>query len=297
MAVDTTSIQKPNSSKRFSRRTFFGGTALAAAAVGLYSTEIERHSIEVVEQKIGIRNLPEAFHGFRIAQLSDIHLEWYTEDFFLRWAVEKINGLKPDMVLLTGDYISNNVHGADTKAYAALPHCVEILSRLEAPLRYSALGNHDVAVDSPAVVAALNSKSLNPLVNKFTAIERSGQRIWLAGLDDIMFGQPDLDAALPAKPDAPVILMCHEPDYIDTIVGHPVGSQVDLVLSGHSHGGQIQLPLVGPLALPVLGKKYYEGHHVLGRTQLYVNRGIGTVGYPVRFNCPPEITHFTLQPA
>ena len=302
MSVDTTIETEPNTKQskaagKFSRRKFFAGSALSVAALGLYSTEVERHFIEIVPQTFHIPNLPEAFHGFRIAQLSDIHLEWFTEDYFLRRSVEHINKLKPDMVLLTGDFITNNQHGPDDRAYAALPHCAEILSKLESPLRYACMGNHDTAVDSPAVQAALTAKGITPLVNRFVPIERNGQRIWLSGLDDIAFGDPNMYLAVPEKPEAPVIMMCHEPDFIDTIVKHPRGGFVDLVLSGHSHGGQIQMPFLGPLALPPLGKKYSEGHYRVDQTQLYVNRGIGTVGYPVRFNCPPEITHITLQQA
>ena len=103
--------------------------------------------------------------------------------------------------------------------------------------------------------------------------------------------------SIPAKPDGPVLLMAHEPDYADDVVAHPRGPLVDLMLAGHSHGGQIRLPWVGPLVLPPMGVKYPEGHYRFNQMQLYVNRGIGTVGLPFRLNCPPEITVITLQPA
>lgn len=297
MTGETLQKQRPATSSKFSRRSLFKGTALSVAALGLYSTEIERHYLEVSHRTFSIRNLPDAFRGFRVVQMSDIHLEWFTEDFFLRHAVAKINQLAPDMVLLTGDFITNNEHGTDDRAYAALPHCAEILRQIKCPLRYAILGNHDVAVDGPAVVAALTSRGIPVLVNRHVPIERGGQHIVLAGLDDCYFGVPDLDMAVPEKPGAPVILMCHEPDFIETISRHPRGPVIDLVLSGHSHGGQIQIPFKGPLQLPPLGRKYYEGHYTVGDIQLYTNRGLGTVGLPVRFNCPPELTHITLQNA
>jgi uncharacterized protein len=297
MTGETPQTPRPDSSHRFSRRTFFTGSALAVAALGLYSTEIERHFIEVVPQTFHIPKLPEAFHGFRIAQLSDIHLEWFTEDFFLREAVRRINALKPDMVLITGDYISNNSTGPDNRGYGAMPHCGEILHGIECPIRYSILGNHDVEVDGPAVTQMLTTYELNPLVNRYVPIERNGQRIWLAGLDDAEAGNPDLSRAIPEKPDGPVILMCHEPDFMDSIVRHQRSPLIDLVLSGHSHGGQIRIPFGGAIQLPPMGKKYSMGRYRFNNTQLYVNRGIGTVGLPIRFNCPPEITHITLQPA
>lgn len=297
MTSDSRVSQRPTASPRFSRRTLFTGAALAVAGLGLYSSEIERHFIEIVPQTFLIPNLPEAFHGFRIAQMSDIHLEHFTEDFFLRRAVAHINALKPDMVLLTGDFISNNSSGSDDRAYAAMPHCGEILHGLECPLRYGVLGNHDVDVDGPAVVKMLAEHGVTPLVNRSVPIERGGQRIWLAGLDDAQAGNPDLSAAIPERPDAPVILMCHEPDYVDSIMRHERSPLIDLVLSGHSHGGQVRMPFIGALQLPPLGRKYSLGRYLFNKTQLYVNRGIGTVGLPIRFDCPPEITHITLQSA
>ena len=297
MTGDTLQTQRPATSSRFSRRTFFSGTALSAAALGLYAAEIERHFIEVVPQTFLIPNLPEAFHGFRIVQMSDIHLEWFTEDFFLRHAVHKINAIAPDMVLLTGDFITNNSMGPDNRAYAAMPYCGAILRGLECPLRYAILGNHDVDVDSAAVLDMLTTHGVTPLVNRHVPIERNGQRLWLAGLDSVEAGNPDLNLAIPEKPDAPVILMCHEPDFMDSIVRHPRSPLIDVVLSGHSHGGQVRVPFHGPLLLPPMGRKYTEGRYRFNQIQLYVNRGIGTVGLPFRFDCPPELTHITLQPA
>lgn len=299
MTTDVTDQQRPTTLHKFSRRAVLAGTALAGAGLGLglYSTEVERHFIDLVSETIQIPDLPGAFHGFRIAQISDIHLEHFTEDFFLRHAVAKINALKPDLVLLTGDFISNNVSGPDDGAYRAMPHCGEILRGLECPLRYAILGNHDVAVDAAAVTNMLTNHGVTPLVNRYVPIERGGQHFWLAGVDDCYFGAPDLDAAIPNDHTAPVILMCHEPDFITSIVRHPKSPDIDLVLSGHSHGGQVRLPFAGALQLPPMGREYSMGYYRVANVQLYVNRGLGTVGLPIRFNCPPEITHFTLQPA
>jgi hypothetical protein len=130
-------------------------------------------------------------------------------------------------------------------------------------------------------------------------IERGGSRIWLAGVDDPGAGKPDPELAIPAAirnvPNAPVMLMSHAPDYVDDLLTHPGGQAVDLVLSGHTHGGQIRLPFLGPMVLPLMGRKYVDGLFRFGRTQLYVNRGLGTVGVPFRFACPPEITLITLR--
>jgi predicted MPP superfamily phosphohydrolase len=132
-------------------------------------------------------------------------------------------------------------------------------------------------------------------------LERDGSRIWIAGLDDPVNGRPDPERTIPASIrnaiNEPIILMCHAPDYIDDLMLHPAGRSAGLVLSGHTHGGQVRLPFLKGFDLPPLGKKYLQGSFQFGETQLYVNRGIGTVGVPFRFNCPPEITQFTLRRA
>jgi hypothetical protein len=286
----------PPQPSRFTRRNFLIGSGVTAAGFALYAGEIARHELDIVSRPIAITNLPTSFHGYRIAQLSDIHLDEYTEPFFLERVVRSVNALAPHLVLLTGDFIT---HGSLTFIAGghAIRRCAEILTGLTAPLRYAALGNHDVAFNSATVVHTLTTHGTPVLVNQYLPIERNGDRLWLSGVDDPGTGQPDLDLALPVKPDGPVILMVHEPDYADKVVAHPRGPLVDLMLAGHSHGGQIRLPFLGPLILPPMGEKYPEGLYRFNQMQLYVNRGIGTVGLPFRLNCPPEITLITLQPA
>jgi uncharacterized protein len=287
---------KSTQPSRFTRRSFLIGSGTAAAALALYAGEIARHELDIVQRPIVVNNLPPPFHGYRIVQLSDIHLDEYTEPFFLEHVVNKVNSLAPDLVLLTGDFIT---HGSITflAGKHAAHRCAEILTTLTAPLRYAILGNHDVAVNAPLVVQALTTRGTPVLLNRHLAIERNGARLWLCGVDDPATSNPNLDLALPTNPDGPVILMAHEPDFADTVVAHPRGHLVDLMLSGHSHGGQVRLPFLGPLILPPLGEKYPEGHYRFNKMQLYVNRGLGTVGLPFRLNCPPEITVITLQPA
>ncbi|MGH9559894.1 MAG: metallophosphoesterase, partial [Terracidiphilus sp.] len=151
------------------------------------------------------------------------------------------------------------------------------------------------------ITEALADHGITVLRNAHIPIERDGARIWLAGVDDPVQGTPLPDVAIPEairnRPREPVILMCHAPDYADLLLGHPSGSSVALMLSGHTHGGQVRLPFIGATALPQMGKKYVEGWFRLGGMQLHVNRGIGTVGVPFRLNCPPEISVFTLRSA
>jgi uncharacterized protein len=286
----------PPQPSRLTRRSFLIGTGTVAAGLALYAGEIARHEIDIVHRPIAITNLPDPFHGYRIVQLSDIHLDEYTEPFFLERIVHQVNALAPDLVLLTGDFIT---HGSLTFIAGghAVRRCAEILATLTAPLRYAILGNHDVSFSAPLVIEALTNHGTPVLVNQHLPIERTGARLWLCGVDDPSASHPDLDLTLPAKPDGPVLLMAHEPDFADHVIAHPRGSLVDLMLAGHSHGGQVRLPFLGPLILPPMGEKYPEGHYRFNRMQLYVNRGIGTVGLPFRLNCPPEITVITLQPA
>jgi hypothetical protein len=286
----------PPQSFRFTRRRFLIGSGVTAAGLALYSGEIGRHEIDIVHRPIAINNLPEPFHGYRIVQLSDIHLDEYTEPFFLERIVSKVNALAPDLVLLTGDYIT---HGSLTFIAGghAIRRCAEIIATLTAPLRCAILGNHDVSFDAQTVTDNLTAHGTPVLVNQHLPVERNGARLWLCGVEDPGTSHPNLDLALPEKPDGPVILMAHEPDYADEVISHPRGSLVDLMLAGHSHGGQVRLPFLGPLILPPMGEKYPEGHYRFNQMQLYVNRGIGTVGLPFRLNCPPEITVITLNRA
>jgi predicted MPP superfamily phosphohydrolase len=283
---------------RFNRRRFLTGAGLTLAGLTVYSTEIARHELITEHRDIHIARLPDAFHGFRIAQLSDIHFEEFTEPAFLRYAVHRVNQLRPDLVLITGDFISAGPRHW-TFAFEAAERCAALLRNLQCPLRYAILGNHDAQIGAEHVLAPLISNGITPLVDQYLPIERDGQRLWLSGLRDVTYGQPDLDRAVPAQLDGPLIVMCHEPDFTDTILRHPRAGRADLILSGHTHGGQVRLPFLPPLTLPPMGKKYVEGlfHFPDSKTQLYVNRGLGTVGLPVRFDCPPEITAFTLHPA
>jgi uncharacterized protein len=295
-------LQKPIFQRRISRRGFLAAGAFAAAGMTLYASEFERHRLEVSHVGLRLPNLPPGFEGMRIAQLSDIHMDEYTEPAFLRRVIQEVDHLRPDAVFLTGDFVSDGPFPLAVSRRAAA-QCAAILRELSCPNLYAVLGNHDAAVakkvGEKVVTAALAEHSIPLLQNSHLPLERNGSRLWLAGLDDPLAGHPNPDAAIPDSirhiPDEPVILLCHEPDYVDYLLTHPAGAAVSLMLSGHTHGGQIRLPLIGATALPPLGRKYIEGWFRLDHLQLYVNRGIGTVEVPFRVDCPPEVTLFTLS--
>jgi predicted MPP superfamily phosphohydrolase len=274
------------------RRRFLQGGALAAGGLALYSGEGERHWLEIHHISVKIDNLAEAFRGYRIAHLADFHYGEYSEPTYMRHVVRAANALKPDLFALTGDFISAYPL-VRTISVDFAHHCAALLGGLEAPLKAAVMGNHDALVGAKEVTGALTSHGVTVLDNDSMAIEKDGARIWLAGVADALCAQPDLEAALPKarrKATEPLILMAHEPDYADRVVG----SGVDLILSGHTHGGQVRVPFLRPMNLPPLGEKYIEGLFAIGDLQLFVTRGIGTVGVPFRFLCPPEIALITL---
>lgn len=284
--------------QRISRRNALKSLAYGAVGTALYSGEIERHWIDVVDRDIYVNGLAPEFSGMKIVQLSDIHLNEFTEPFLLRQAIDQINQMQPDMVLLTGDYVSAQILPPRITLHAAA-ECAELLSHIACPRRYAILGNHDYWAGANQVTDALHQNGIPVLRNASIPIEIGRSRIWLAGIEDPLCGKPNPDLAVPASirniPGEPVILMCHAPDFVDELVRHPAARSLALVLSGHTHGGQVRLPVLGALHLPPGGRKYIQGWFQLGSMQLYVNRGIGSVGVPFRFDCRPEITRLTLR--
>jgi predicted MPP superfamily phosphohydrolase len=294
MRYDSGLRRYPKAGSPITRRAFLAGGAAFATGLAAYSSTIGRHQLEISHHTLSLKNLPDTFVGFRIVQISDIHLKEYTETWFLEKVVAEVNALNPDLILLTGDFISRGpLPTSYAFQYAGI--AAEILSGLQAPQRYAIIGNHEAAVGPGRIIDTLRAHGTPFLVDSYVPIERGYERIWLGGTDDASFNKPDLGTTLPHEPRVPVILMCHEPDYIDTLALDPRFAAVDVMLSGHSHGGQVRLPILGPLILPSLGRKYVQGLYQVGNTKLYVNRGIGTVGLPFRFHCPSEITHFTLM--
>ena len=262
--------------------------------MAFYSGEIARHEISVVTRPIAINNLPAAFQNFRIVQISDIHYEEYAEPSFVARVIGQVNALAPDLVVLTGDYVSFGPLGRSF-ALGAMERCAEQLSHVACARRYAVMGNHDSVLGAPTIRPILAAVGIPLLVNEHVPIERGGERLWLSGIHDPVTHVPNLETAIPERPDGPVLLMSHGPDYADEVLVHPRGRLVDLMISGHTHGGQVRIPFVPPVHLPEGGRKYIEGLFRFGRMQLYVNRGIGTTGLPLRLNCPPEITLMTLQ--
>jgi len=277
---------------RVSRRKFLqiaGGVGVSVALSGAvqlgYATRIEPRRVVLEQRPIRIRKLPTAFEGFRIALFSDIHLYPFTTLELVRDAVRLANSFQPDLVLLTGDFIWRSADAAFD--------LVPVLSELNpAKGTFSVLGNHDHYKGPEIVSRALGQAGVRVLVNEGITIQQGRQSIYLAGIDSARAGTPSPETAFRnRRGDITTIVALHEPDFIDQLVPR---YPVDLQLSGHSHGGQVRLPVVGPLILPPMGAIYDMGLYRVGAAQVYTTRGIGTIHVNARLNCPPEVTAVTL---
>jgi predicted MPP superfamily phosphohydrolase len=289
--------------RRFTRRRFIRLMLGSTATVGLsalggagYSTLIEPSWLAVKRVDVPLSGLPANLDGFTIAQLSDLHRgPWVTQEDIAQ-AVELALRQDADLVVLTGDYVSRSAQYA--------PSCAEALSPLaasgeETPLRFggigggnvlACLGNHDHWTDAAVVAGALADAGVAVLRN---AAREVADGLWVAAVDDVWEEHADLEQALEKVPaGAAVVLLAHEPDYADEAA---TNGRVSVQLSGHSHGGQVRLPLVGPPILPYLARKYHAGLYQVSGMWLYVNRGVGLITPPVRFNCRPEVTLLTLR--
>ncbi|HZC22139.1 MAG TPA: metallophosphoesterase [Candidatus Binatia bacterium] len=283
--------------RKISRRKFLGMVAAgASAAVAADAFLIEPNRPKVVRREIALRRWPQRMGGFTVALLSDFHYDPYFSVHPLRAAIGIVNGLHPDLIVLTGDFASVPLIGGNHRAGARhVEPCARLLAQMRAPYGLCAvMGNHDVDTDPSRVTAALRENGIRVLRNQSVPVEKDGSRFWLAGIDDLLGKTADLSATLHGIPsDEATILLAHEPDYADVVAAHPV----DLQLSGHSHGGQVRIPLVPPLYLPALGRKYIWGQYQIRELTLYTNPGLGTIAIPVRLNCAPEITLLTLRRA
>jgi predicted MPP superfamily phosphohydrolase len=275
---------------RISRRDFFKFSGLAAAGAVTATSAflgINNESNQPVAEhiQIPIKGLAPGLEGFKIVQLSDIHLLPYTQPDLVRRSVEIANSLNPDLTVLTGDYVWRNLE--------AIFELTPILSQLNARHGvFAIIGNHDIWLDVDVVKSAFAEIRIPVLENQGFPITEGGGTLYIAGLDDGWSGTPDLNAALEGAPAAtPTVLLLHEPDLADKY--SQVGNIV-LQLSGHSHGGQVRVPGFGAFILPYLGQKYDFGLYKVRDMWLYTNRGIGNISVPFRYNCAPEISEFTL---
>lgn len=239
--------------------------------------------MRVVRETLRIANLPRSLEGATVAHLTDVHRCWSTSDALLKKAVRVAMEAKPDLILVTGDFVTENPKD--------IAPCAEILSPLKARLGvYFILGNHDYTTDAPAVLRALEGLGFQSLINRNVCLEGG---LWVAGLDDDREGEPFFDRAFAGIPEsATPIVLAHNPALAEMF------SYLDCYsLSGHTHGGQVVLPFLTAYKIWLIGaKRYRAGWYDVGRARLYVNSGLGNVAVPFRLFAPPEVALFTLEP-
>jgi predicted MPP superfamily phosphohydrolase len=262
-----------------------------AGSLAIWAFFIEPSRLIVHPQTIQIDNWPKELSGLRIAVISDIHTGGpFIDDQKLKEIVDRTNELKPDLIVLLGDYISPNSwysHRVEPEVTAAG------LKNLRAPLGvYSVLGNHDWWYSGAKVRRAFEDNGIRVLEDEVAEIKWRGKSFWLAGLADL-WTRPQHVAQTIAKapPDSTIIALTHNPDIFPR-----VPQSVPILLAGHTHGGQVNIPLIGTPVVPSdFGQKYTAGHVFENGHHLFVTTGIGISLFPVRFRVPPEIVILTIH--
>ena len=268
------------------------GAALGVLLLGglVYVRKVEPEDVEIVPVSLVLPRLDAVFEGYRIAQISDIHADGWMSPGRVLSLVNLVNAEAPDLVAITGDFAT----------YSRFRSLIRHASRLVAPLRrlqatdgvVAVLGNHDHKTDARTVRRVLAASGVIELHNAALTLRRGGESLYLCGVDDLKEGTPRLDRALEGlSEEGAAVLLAHEPDFADESAAT---GRFDLQLSGHSHGGQVGVPLLRYPFLPKLSRQYPTGLYRVGDMFLYTNRGLGA--HPrFRFNCRPEITVFTLR--
>jgi len=275
----------------FNRRQFVRGLVVAgvvaASSATAYADLVEPYNYEVTEREIFIRDLPQGFDGFRITQVSDVHHSRIVSIEEVRRVVVLAQRTRPDMFALTGDYT--------TLSRRFIHPCVEELGRLSAPEGvWAVLGNHDHKTGARPTVQALEEAHINVIDNRNTIIRRGVDELQLAGVGDWLWAKDDWGKALGGvDQNRPTILLSHQPHVFDL----PHTKNVSLILSGHTHGGQISFPLIGSPIQIIKQFHYVRGLYKKDGAQLYVSRGTGMIGVPLRFGARPEIAVLRLRRA
>lgn len=264
------------------------GILFLQATRSLVGVKEEENWVDVTSLHLTLPHLDPAFNHYRVVQISDFHIGTWVSRRHLEEAVQLVNQQQPDLVAITGDFVTNH-----PERYAN--DLVETLSQLDPrDGTVAVLGNHDHWSNPGAIREVLRQAGIVELNNRSIAIHRGNANLYIAGVDDYMDGLDCLEDVLHELPDdgKSAILLAHEPDFADKAA--PTG-RFDLQISGHSHGGQVRLPLIGSPFLPRYARKYPRGLYQVGGMILYTNRGLGTAEFNLRWNCRPEITVFTLE--
>jgi len=277
---------------RILRRASRGKVAAAMAILGagglVYAREVETRRVEIKHVTLTLPRLAPEFDGYRVVQFGDLHLDDWIRPGRLGWITQKVNEQRPDLVAITGDFASYSAEQFDARRLVDALHALRARDGCVA-----ILGNHDYLTDVELVRRCIREGGVTELTNDVLTLMRGDAALHISGIDDVMEGRSRLDLVLERLPaSGAAILLAHEPDFAD--VSAATG-RFDLQLSGHSHGGQIGVPLLRRLVLPPFSQRYTRGLYEVGGMVLYTNRGLGFVHLRLRFLCRPEITVFTLR--
>lgn len=264
---------------------------LAGLMCGIWVFLIEPNRLVVNQQAIQINNWPNDLKGLRIAVIGDIHAGApFIDDLKLRLLVERTNQQQPDLIVLLGDFMSQNTwHGHRVAPEIIAKH----LKYLQAPLGvYAVLGNHDWWDNGDEVRRSLEQAGIRVLENDVSEVKRGETSFWLAGLADVWTRSQQVPETLAKAPSgSPIIALTHNPDVFQRLP-----RTVPLLLAAHTHGGQVNFPLIGTPVVPSrFGQRYSAGHVFENDHHLFVTTGIGTSILPVRFRVPPEIVILTIE--
>lgn len=265
-------------------------TLLAGIGGLLYSVLIEPDQLVVVNYPVRMRGWPQSLDGLKIVVLSDLHVgSLHIDSKKLQRIVDESNSQKPDLILLLGDYVASGKNWCAIKPARFTGELAHLKARLGV---YAVLGNHDWWYNGVDVRQCLEAANVKVLEDSSVKLEPSGAAFWLVGLGDLWTRKPNVQRAMASvPPSAPVILMTHNPDVFPSLP-----QSVTLTLAGHTHGGQVSLPSVGPLITPSdYGARYAKGLVTEDGKTLFVSSGIGTSILPIRCNVPPEISVLTLS--
>jgi uncharacterized protein len=260
-----------------------------------YARKVEPTWLEVNDHELPIANLGAAFDGFRIVQISDLHCGRQLPSAYLQQVIAAAQGERPDAIVITGDFVHKGFHYVE--------HAADCLEDLSAPHGvYAVLGNHDHSIRnalgirrhrhlSRTITEALIARGVRVLDNESVTIQRGGDQLHVAGVDDLWSRRCDLGLALAGlNPETPRVVLAHNPRTVERLEGR----RCDVMLSGHTHGGQVDWPGLGRVTLGRRAKQYAAGLYRHEQTHLYVNKGVG-FGWRFRYGVRPEVAVFQLR--
>jgi len=266
--------------------TLLSGVGIASGSL-IYATKVEPGWLEISSISLILPHLHPAFDNYRIVHISDIHMGTWMTPQRLADTIKTVNLLHPDMIAITGDFVTDLHHTTFSDLH-------DSLSKLKSKDGvFAVLGNHDHWTNTKTIRQILALSGIIELANTVYTLQRGEATLQIAGVDDYWENKAQIRSVIEKLSDhGAAILLAHEPDFAEISA---YSRRFDLQLSGHTHGGQVNFPKIGPLVLPMYGRKYPVGLYQINDMLLYTNRGLGTGRPQIRFNCRPEITLLTLH--